>query len=152
MLTQEVRPGLIIEWEGTEFIVLDKHPKPAHWWLQDKNTGEISVHWFVHASEMILRGDFTGQADIFTYMNRAGQEGAFIVRKELGEWIVTRSAEGWRVSHRPTSLRAIDVKTRKQADAIIKDLHENIAPAGKESNILIEQRRAISNILTAHMD
>jgi len=151
MMTQDVRPGLVVEFEGTEFVVLDRHPKRAHWWLQRKSDGDISEGRYAHPEDLVLVGDSTGRADLLTFTNRAGQRGAFIVRGELGEWVLTRSPEGWRISHRPTSLRAADFKTRKKAEEVMAELHENIVPTGTNLPALKEQRISLANILQKHL-
>src|SRR5690625_2415130 len=108
MMTQDVRPGLVVEFEGTEFVVLDRHPKRAHWWLQRKSDGDISEGRYAHPEDLVLVGDSTGRADLLTFTNRAGQRGAFIVRGELWEWVLTRSQEDRWISHRTLIITIYD--------------------------------------------
>src|SRR5690625_898681 len=151
MMTQDVRPGQVVECDGPECVASDRQPKPAHLSRQRKPDGDTSEGRYAHPEDLVLVGDSTGRADLLTFTNRAGQRGAFIVRGELGEWVLTRSPEGWRISHRPTSLRAADFKTRKKAEEVMAELHENIVPTGTNLPALKEQRISLANILQKHL-
>lgn len=150
MLGTDVKHGITVDFEGVEYLVLDRHPKPAHWWLQRKSDGALedgTGYFYAHPKDMEVVADDYGRLNILPYTRRNGSKGAHVVRGELGEWIISKSSEGWRITHRPSALMLKDFKTRKEADRVMQELHEKIAPIGEDGNIG-DQRQALIDIIS----
>jgi len=58
MISSDVRIGQTVAIHPNhdyEYVVLDRHPKTGHWWLQAKKSGRIGAA--AHARDLVLLGD-----------------------------------------------------------------------------------------------
>ena len=52
MKTKDVKIGARVTWMGTTWVVLDRHPRVGHWWLQSPNGGQVDLDWFAHSRDL----------------------------------------------------------------------------------------------------
>lgn len=52
MKSKDVKIGARVKWNDAVWVVLDRHPRIGHWWLQCSTTGRVDTDWFAHAREL----------------------------------------------------------------------------------------------------
>ena len=52
MKTKDVKIGARVKWNDAVWVVVDKHPRIGHWWLQCSTTGQVDLDWFAHSRDL----------------------------------------------------------------------------------------------------
>ena len=131
MRSTDVRVGQTVRDRRDDevYIVLDKHPERAHWWLQHKETGKISQQQFAHYSDLILVDDEYRPDTLVRVMNGNGiGYRQALLNERIGPWAILAEGKSWSIFHEDSGMLLVRRSTKREAKQIVKQLVAEVGP------------------------
>lgn len=127
----EIKPGQIVTYRERRYSVIDKHPKRGHWWLQDEETGEVSVDLYAPGSDLRFEDDPNRPETVGRILGRDHEWASVVVRASQGDWFAhlnPKSPREYFITHAPTGAKLPQVFAINLGK--VRDLLDDLAGIG----------------------